>query len=98
MAFIADFIAYFDDSGTHKQSEIAVCAGYIASVEQWRHFERNWKEADNGEHFMPFHTADCRAGRKQFTGWDEQRKERVIRRLIGIINARVRQRRILLPK
>lgn len=87
MAFLA---GYFDDSGTHKQSETAVCAGYVASVEQWKEFERNWKEADNDEHFLPFHTTDCLAGRKQFIGWDEWRKHRVMRRLIGIINTRVR--------
>lgn len=88
MAFLA---AYFDDSGTHKQSETAVCAGYVASVEQWKEFERNWREADDEDHFLPFHATDCLAGREQFHGWDEERKYRVIRRLIGIINLRVRK-------
>jgi hypothetical protein len=91
MAFLVDFTGYFDDSGTHAESETAVCAGYVSTVKQWREFERNWKEADKREPFMPFHTTDCLAGRKQFHGWTEERKRGLMRKLTGIINARVRQ-------
>jgi hypothetical protein len=87
---MANISGYFDDSGTHLQSETAVCAGYVATVEQWKELERNWREVDNTEHFGVFHTAAWLGGYKQFKGWEASRKERVFRRLIGIINARVR--------
>jgi hypothetical protein len=34
--------AYFDDSGTHTNSEVTVMGGLIGTVEQWERFERHW--------------------------------------------------------
>jgi hypothetical protein len=36
--------AYFDDSGTHDDSEVTVLAGLIGSCEQWDRFEAAWAE------------------------------------------------------
>ena len=91
MAFVEDFTACFDDSGTHPESRTAVCAGYVATVEQWRNLEREWREADKQDPFMPFHLTDCLAAHRQFKGWNKERKYTLVKKLIGIINSRVRQ-------
>jgi len=33
---------YFDDSGSHEQSDHFVIAGYLADVEQWDRFNAMW--------------------------------------------------------
>lgn len=94
MSFIAadEFTAHFDDSGTHAESTIAVAASLIASVEQWREFNRNWGEAEKQEGFGAFHMADFAAGERQFKGseWGDSKKERVLKRLCNIVSTRIR--------
>jgi len=85
------FTLYCDDSGTHKGSDIAVAGCYIATVEQWEHFERNWQEINEREHFGVFRMADFVARQKQFAApeWkDEAKRDRTIRALISTIKTR----------
>jgi hypothetical protein len=35
---------YFDDSGTHSNSEIVVMAGFVGTGEQWQKFEKTWAD------------------------------------------------------
>src|ERR1700674_3683030 len=35
--------AYFDESGTHRESAVFVLAGYLATDEDWDRFGMNWK-------------------------------------------------------
>lgn len=88
MAFIT---ALFDDSGTHPESSIAVAACVLASGEQWRRFNREWVRAERKEKFGVFHMADFAAGHHQFKGWDRATKNRVLRRLCGILLAHARK-------
>lgn len=41
MAMLA---VYCDDSGTHKNSRVAVVAGYLSNVAQWELFSKEWKK------------------------------------------------------
>jgi len=88
------FEIYWDDSGTHKESPIAVAACYVATKEQWDQFKINWDEAREQEGFDVFHMADFMATpeykREPFCGWDKNKKSRVYFRLASIINTRVR--------
>ena len=34
--------AYFDDSGTHANSDVVVLGGLLGSVDQWTQFETAW--------------------------------------------------------
>jgi hypothetical protein len=34
--------AYFDDSGTHHGSRVALLAGFVATTEVWRSLKREW--------------------------------------------------------
>jgi hypothetical protein len=83
------FTAYFDDSGTHRESSIAVASCLVASVDQWDAFSRNWAEAERAEGFGAFHMADFAFGERQFKGWGDGKKERVLARLCNLISTRV---------
>jgi hypothetical protein len=87
------FTLYFDDSGTDAQSEVAVAGAYVATVEQWAEFKRNWEEVNEREKFGIFHMADFVARREQFTlpEWkDEPKRKRTVKALISTIKIRVR--------
>jgi hypothetical protein len=87
MAFVT---VHYDDSGTHRESSIALAACWVSTVDQWKEFERNWQELKQDEGFDVFHMADFAAGEKQFTGWNDDKKRRVLRRVCSIIKTRVR--------
>jgi len=81
------FEAYFDLS-TAARADALVVAGYIAAGDQWKHFDREWKEFLADEDLTFFHMTDCENRRKEFEGWDEKRKLRAIKRAHGIIKCR----------
>lgn len=85
---MASFAAFFDESGTHGSPVLAL-AGYLATVEQWTEFSREWGEALNQESLTHFHMSKFEARRGEFTGWDKERRLRLQKRLIGIIKRRV---------
>jgi len=89
-----DFEIYFDDSGTHAESPIAVAACYVSSKTQWDHFNRNWSDVLKDEGFEYFHMADFmlnpKKGHKPYCDWDSDKKERVYRKLASIIRLRTR--------
>ena len=63
--------AYFDDSGTHKGSPVAVWAGLIGIDVQWERLESAWatklKQPLPGKPPLKlFHLAACAAAREQF--------------------------------
>ncbi len=89
---MALFTAYFDGSGSPDESVALVVAGFIATAEQWIHFERNWNECLNNFGVSSLHMKDFAHSRGEFTSWkgDEEKRQRFLRWLIGIILARVR--------
>jgi hypothetical protein len=76
-----DYEVYFDDSGTHEESPVAVAACYIATKQQWDEFCRNWKELTEEEGFDYFHMTDFMLNpekkRKPYCDWDDSKKWRV---------------------
>lgn len=89
-----DMEIYWDDSGTHDESPIAVAACYVADHEQWTHFVRDWKRVGEDEGFDDFHMADFMAPPEKekhpYCDWDAAKKNRVYSRLTTIINVRAR--------
>jgi len=71
---------YFDDSGTHSQSPVAVAACFVAPTDQWEHFERDWKRIVDEEQIGVLHMAD----------FDRHKNPRALERLIGITRIRAR--------
>src|SRR5690349_14923735 len=87
-ALFCMFTVYFDDSGTHPESNIAVAACYVGTCDQWTCLVRDWEAAQADEGFDVFGMADILNGAREFRQWSEDKRDRVIRRLITI--ARVR--------
>lgn len=87
MAFLT---VYFDDSGTHKESNTAVASCYVSTVEQWKRFEKDWNFINKQERFGVFHMVDFAAGKKQFANWTDEKQKRILDRLCTIIKIRAR--------
>jgi hypothetical protein len=89
-----DIEIYWDDSGTHDSSPIAIAACYVANTTQWKEFVRNWDDAREEEGFDCFHMADFMAkpekNKKPFCDWDKSKRNHVYSLLAAIINTRVR--------
>jgi hypothetical protein len=84
------FTAYFDDSGTDGNSDIAVAACYVSTKRGWDDFVEAWDRAGCEEGFEHFHMAEFVApreqGHKPWCDWDDDKKKRVFARLAEIIN------------
>jgi hypothetical protein len=84
------FEVYFDDSGTHAQSDIAIAACYISTVRGWKNYVEQWNDARVGYGFDVFHMAEFAApasqSHKPFCDWDKPKRDLVYDRLAEIIN------------
>jgi hypothetical protein len=82
---------YFDASGTHRESDVVVIAGWIATDHQWERFTREWTEILDGAGLEPpvFHATEFeRPGMPD--GWSPSKKIKVRQRLITKIQKRTR--------
>lgn len=86
------FTAYFDDSGTDDNSDIAVAACYISTKRGWDEFVDEWDQVRWEEGFgnAPFHMAEFVAplnqGHEPWCHWDKLKKDHVYKRLAQVIN------------
>jgi hypothetical protein len=84
------FTAYFDDSGTDGNSDIAIAACYVSTKRGWDDFVEAWDRARYDEGFDSFHMAEFVAkpemGHKPYCDWTRSKKEHVYARLAKIIN------------
>jgi Protein of unknown function (DUF3800) len=87
--------AYFDESGHPGDPQVKAFAigGCIASTEKWAAFEREWNEALSEERIPWFHMVDFehpeRDRDNQFFGWDQSRRQKLLNRLLDIMNAHI---------
>ena len=61
--------AYFDDSGTHWQSDVTAIGGFIGHAADWDAFEADWQAVlDDVRAYgiTAFHATDCLAGKGDF--------------------------------
>jgi len=88
---MAKFTAYLDGSGSPKDTSIVAVAGFLATAEQWIHFERNWRDACAAFGVSALHMRDYAHSRREFESWkaDAIKRKRFLERLINIISTRV---------
>jgi hypothetical protein len=67
--------AYFDDSGTHEQSDIVLMAGVFGTEGRMDSLDRNWKKhlyrplSGTKPPLRRFHAFDCHNSIGEFQGW-----------------------------
>jgi len=91
-SLIAMLEAYFDESGNDDRSTIFTVAGFIATRSQWEAFEKEWKAFLGDEKIERFHRVDLECFQRNFhrdRGWDEARRDRVVREAQRIIGEHV---------
>jgi hypothetical protein len=79
---------YFDDSGTHQQSDIAVASCFISDVRRWKQFDTEWQTVlqEEGIADSGFHMADFVAQKPPFDGWGKTKRDRTVKGLVAVIN------------
>src|SRR5260221_10763463 len=87
---LAMYEVYWDDSGTHRESPIAIAACYISTKRGWDTFTEEFDAIRWSEGFEEFHMVDFAAShdktKKPFCDWDVEKRRRVFRRIAGAIN------------
>jgi hypothetical protein len=77
---------YFDESGTHKGSELALMAGFVGDARQWRKFEKRTAKLFRRFGVDIFHSIDVKRTDKDFEGWSVDRKIEFLDEFQHIIN------------
>jgi hypothetical protein len=87
------FSVYFDESGTHKDSNVVVVAGWVSTDIQWQRFSTAWTGVLRAAGLDPpiFHMTDYESRRGQFAGWQQNKRVRVLQKLQGLIRRRTKQ-------
>jgi hypothetical protein len=70
--------AFFDDSGTHENSDVVVMGGIVTTSEDWEAFEPPWRAMLDCYGIDKMHMSRCENGWGPFDGWDREKKERCI--------------------
>jgi hypothetical protein len=86
------FTVYCDASGHPDSTRVLAVAGFIATVDQWLEFERNWKETLIKFGVTSLHMKNFAHSSGEFSGWkgDEAKRRDFLRQLIGNIALRAR--------
>jgi hypothetical protein len=79
------FTAYFDEADTHGPSPTIILAAHIGHAYQWRRFEIKLKPLQGQYGFTIFHVKDFKARTKEFSGWDDQKCDRLVSDLTDLI-------------
>jgi len=84
---MAMYSAYFDES-TGNGSPVYVVAGFLSNDALWVQFEKEWKAVLSEFKITAFHAQHFAKHKKQFLGWDEPKRQRLLSALLDIIQRR----------
>jgi hypothetical protein len=79
------YLSFVDESGhSHDPKRNCLClAGLIAVENGWRAFDSEWRAACEGEGLRePFHMMHFAARKREFKGWTEERRRRLLGKLM----------------
>ncbi len=82
------FVSYVDEAGHSKdpQRTYLCLAGLVARKAAWKTFDPEWRTACAEEGVsLPFHMADFSALKRQFKGWSEEQRVRLLGKLVAAI-------------
>lgn len=82
------FVSYVDEAGHSKdpQRTYLCLAGLVARKAAWKTFDSEWRTACAEERVtLPFHMADFSAFNRQFRGWSEEQRIRLLGKLVAAI-------------
>ncbi len=82
--------AYLDDSGSEGSGPVFLLCGYVATAEAWAHFSDDWQKALDGPPKLEyFKMKEANSLRKQFWGWDKDRRDSLLIILAQLIKRHV---------
>jgi hypothetical protein len=77
--------AYFDESGTHLDSEIVLIAGFVATSEKWTAVEAAWRQRLDVLNLSYYHASACDAGDEAFADIPRELRAGLSFALAGVI-------------
>jgi Protein of unknown function (DUF3800) len=87
---MAMLVGYFDESYTHAPApRVYTLGGYISTDRKWKRFEKEWYSTLDAAGIPFFHMAKYEARKKEYEGWTNEKRVRILRTLHGIIKKRV---------
>src|SRR6266478_6651958 len=82
------YLSFVDESGHSKdpRRNCLCLAGLIATERAWRDFDPDWRAACQGEGLAePFHMMHFAARKREYEGWTEERRRRLLGKLMSAI-------------
>lgn len=80
---------YLDESYSHPPAPlIYTVAGYIATINEWRKFQKEWRRELERAGIDFFHMAKYEARKKEYEGWSNEKRVEVLKRLHRTIHRR----------
>lgn len=88
---IANFTAYFDESGSQSDTNTVVIAGFVAKAEEWIRFEREWGKVLEMFGVSAMHMRVFAHSLGEYATWkgNEGKRRAFLSRLVRIIRRRV---------
>lgn len=80
---------YFDDSGTHTASPVAIMAGYVANESGWRSFEKEARRLFLSEGITVLRAKKFEHGEDEFKNWGPSRQLRFVTELFGVAESTI---------
>jgi Protein of unknown function (DUF3800) len=81
--------AYFDETGTHDQSEMVMIGGLVSAADDWQSLENDWQRLLSNLEIAYFHASECNAGDGIFASLPREFRYDLARNLAKIIASHV---------
>lgn len=85
-AITAEWLGFFDESGTHQQAKVLAVGGWVAAWPEWEDFEYRWNAANKKHGVEVFRFSDCDNSRGEFKDWKAPQKIALMKDLFRVID------------
>jgi len=72
-----------DETGTHDKAPVLAVSAYVAKGSEWQDWTKKWNVAKRP--IKIFHASECQALKGEFDGWDTDRRNAFVQKLLGVI-------------